>query len=97
MNLMAEDLAHHADELEGADVADTVIYPVGILAGGQNALVTQDRQMLRDVALRSPDVIDDVLDTHLPIAEGAEDLEAQWVRHGLERTRSPVYVSIIGE
>ena len=46
MTLMAEDLAHHANELQGADVTDAVIHPVGILARGQNPLVAQDCQVL---------------------------------------------------
>jgi hypothetical protein len=32
MRVLAEDLAHHADELEGAGVAHSVVHPVGIFA-----------------------------------------------------------------
>ena len=52
MGVSAENLAHHVDQLQCAAVADPVKDPVGILAGIENAFVTQDRQMLGDVALR---------------------------------------------
>lgn len=84
MALLTEDFAHHADQLEGADVANAVVDPVSVLASRQYALVPQDRQVLGDVALGSAHVIDDVLDTDLAITESAEDLEPQRMGHGLE-------------
>src|SRR5262245_30295850 len=48
----AKYFTHHAQQLQRALVADPIVDAVGILAGAQHALVAQDRQMLRDIALR---------------------------------------------
>lgn len=40
--LMAKNLTHHANELEGADIAHPIIDPVGVFAGGKNTFVPQD-------------------------------------------------------
>lgn len=81
----AEDLAHQHDELERALIADAVEDAIGVLARLQHAFVTQDREVLRDIALRGADGIDDFLHALLSVAEYAEDLEAQGVGDGLER------------
>ena len=38
----AKDLAHHADELKGAGIGDTVEDPVGLLAGFEDSLVSEN-------------------------------------------------------
>ena len=83
----AEDLAHHADQLKGACIPDTIINTIGLLARQQYALVPQNRQMLRDIALRRTDRIDNLLHTGLLVANHAQYLEAQGMRNRLERTR----------
>lgn len=53
--------------------------------------------MLRDIALRGSDMIDDVLYTNLLIPERAEYLQAEWMGHRLERPRSTLDIGIIRE
>jgi hypothetical protein len=95
--LMAKNLTHHANELEGADVAHPIVDPVGVFAGGKNAFVPQDGEMLGDIALGSPHIIDDILYADLPVSQGTEDLEPKRVRHGLQRTRGTIDVIIVGK
>lgn len=47
----AEYVAHHSQQFERAGVAYPVKHAVGVLAGTQHALVAQNGQVLRDVAL----------------------------------------------
>ena len=47
----AEGLTHHINEFEDASIADPVKNPVGILAGTNNTLVPQYRQVLGNIAL----------------------------------------------
>lgn len=82
--VMTEHLAHQPNELQGARVADAIEYPVGILARGENAFIAQNGQMLRDIALRGADMIDDILDIHFLIAKNTQNLESQRMRHGFE-------------
>lgn len=93
----AENLSHHADQLEQASICDTVENPVGVFARVQNPLVAKDRQMLRDVALRRPDLVDDVLDADLIVTKGAEDLQSEGMGDGFQRARRTVYISVGGE
>lgn len=66
---------------------DAVVHTVGVLARLQDALVAQDGEVLRDVALRCAHRLDDVLHALFATAEHAQDLEAQGVRDCLERAR----------
>ena len=50
---------------------------VGTLSRTEDALFPEDRQVLRDVALGSPDRLDDVLYAQLVLAQDAQDLQPQ--------------------
>src|SRR5262245_2820495 len=84
MRAAAKYLTHHAEQLQRALVADPIEDPVGILAGAQDAFVAQDREMLRDIALRRSHRIDNVLDAEFPLAQYTQDLQTQRMRHGLD-------------
>ena len=90
-----EQLAHQHDELQGATVTDAVVDAVCILACLQDLLVTQDREMLGDVALRGADGFDDVLHAQLALAQHAQDLEAQWMGDRLEGARGRLDMLIL--
>jgi hypothetical protein len=51
----------------------------------QDALVAQDGEMLRDIALRGADGFDDVLHAGFLVADHAEDFQAQRMRDRLQR------------
>jgi hypothetical protein len=53
--------------------------------------------MLRDIALRGSDMIDDVLYTNLLIPECAEYLQSERMGHRLERSRSALDIGVIRE
>lgn len=82
----AEDFLHHVDQAQRACIADPVIDSIGVLAARQDALVAKDGKMLGYIALRGTHMLDDILHADLPGAQDAEYLQAQGVRHGLERT-----------
>ena len=77
--IAAENLAHHANQLQGARIADTIVNAVGILARQQNSLFAQYGQMLRDVALRRADRIDNLLYASLLVTDHTQYLETQRV------------------
>lgn len=83
--MTTEHFTHHADQPQRAIIAHAIKHPVGIFAGGEDTFITQDRKVLGDVALRCPDLIDNILHAYLLVAQGAQDLEPQRMRHGLER------------
>ncbi len=87
MGNAAEYLTHQPDQLQRALVNHAVEDAVCILAGLQHAFVAQDGEVLRNIALRSADGIDDVLNTDLLVAHDAQDLETQRVRDSLEGAR----------
>src|SRR2546429_4333403 len=73
----AQHLAHGGDKLQRALVAHGIIDVVGTLSRTEDALFPEDRQVLRDVALGSPDRLDDVLYAQLVLAQDAQDLQPQ--------------------
>jgi len=77
----AEYFTHHANQPQGAAIADAIIYAVGILAGCEDALVAQNGEVLRDVALRGTDTLDNILYADLLVTKGAQDFQPQRVRH----------------
>ena len=97
MSVGAEDLAHHADQLQRAGITDPVIDTVRIFPRRKDPLVSQDRQVLGYVALGGTDVLYDILHAHLFGTEGAEDLEAERMGHRLERAGCPIDVIIVRE
>ena len=89
--------SHGFHEPQYALVADAVEDLVGVLPGFQDAFVTQDREVLGNVALRSTDHVDEILYAGLPgSTQDTQNLQPQWVRHRLERARSVVYVRLAG-
>lgn len=82
--MRAEYLAHHPDELQGPEVADPIVDPIGVFARGKNTLVPQNGQVLRYVALRGAYLLYDILYTDLLVSQGAQNLQPQRMRHGLE-------------
>lgn len=91
----AKNAAHHDDKLQRALVADAVKDPVGILARQQNAFLAQDGEMLRYVALRRADGIDDILNACLLVAQDAQYLQTQRMRDGFERSRGRLDVFLL--
>src|SRR4051812_40999123 len=83
----AEDLARERDHLHDAHVGDAIEDARSVLARLEQAVVAQDREVLRDVALRRADRLDDLRDRELLVAHEAEDLQPQGMRHGLHRAR----------
>lgn len=77
-----EHIPHHAHQFEGARIADAVEHAVGIFVGGEYAFVSQDGEVLRDVALRRPNLLDDVLYAQFARGKNAQYLEAQRVGDG---------------
>jgi len=81
--------------LQGALIAHPVINAIGVLARHQHAFFPQDGQMLGDIALRSTDCLDDVLDTCLVFAKHAQDFQAQRVGDGFQRTGGQLDVLLL--
>jgi len=52
--------------------------------------------MLGNIALGRSDTLDDFLNADFLIAQDAENLESQRVRHSLERTRGSLDIFIVG-
>ena len=78
-------LAHHDHELQSALIGDAIKNPVGIFARLQYAFVSQDTQVLGDIALRGTDGLNNVLHTDLVRPQNTKNLQAQRVRNRLER------------
>ncbi len=57
---------------------------IRLLARDDDVLVAQLLEVLGDVALRGPRLVDDLADGQLAVAEGAEDLPPQRVGHRLQ-------------
>lgn len=72
--LVTEDVLHHTDEAQGTCIAHTVKNAIRIFAGRQDALITQNGQVLGDVALRGANAIDNLLNANFAIAKGTEYL-----------------------
>lgn len=68
--------AHHLNQVYDAFVVDEVVNPVGFLFIIKNALVSQYRQMLRNVALAGAYLLNDVLDANGVAAEYAQNLKS---------------------
>ena len=83
----AENLAHHANQLQRAGIANPIINAVGFLARDQNTLFAKNGKMLGNVALRSAYGLDNLLNTGFLIPDHAKDLESQGMRYRLQRTR----------
>jgi hypothetical protein len=84
--IAAKNLAHHADQLQGSGVADTIEDTISILAREQHPFFTQDCQMLRDIALRGTHRLDNLLHASLLITHYAQNFQAQRMRYRLQRT-----------
>jgi len=52
--------------------------------------------MLGNIALGRTDMVNDVLDADFSVAQGAKDLETQWMRHGFQRAGSLLDILIAG-
>lgn len=83
-----KNLPHHGYQLEGARVTHAVKDSIGVLARHEDTLVTQNGQMLGNVALRSTDRVNNVLDAHFFRPDDAEDLQAQGMGNRLQRPGS---------
>ena len=59
--MRAKHFPHHPDQTQGTGIANPVIDAVGILAGCEDVLVSKDRKVLGNIALRGTDLIDDFL------------------------------------
>src|SRR5882672_11636568 len=68
--------------MQRALVAYGIIHVIGVLSRTEDAFFPEDRQVLRDVALRSPDRLDDILHAQLMLAQNAQDLQPQRMRDG---------------
>lgn len=62
---------HHFDELEHALVIDKVVDTVCFLFVAENVFLSQDRKMLRDVALAGTYLFNDILHTNRVVAQDA--------------------------
>ena len=82
----AKHFAHHANQLQHPPVADPVVNTIGILAGKQDTFVAQNRQMLRNIALRGTNGLNDLLHASLLIADHTQYLEAQRMGYRLQRS-----------
>lgn len=91
----AKNFAHHADELEQALVANSVVHPIGFFAGNQNTLVPQNGQVLGNVALRSADRINNFLNTSFFSANDAENFQAQGMGNRFKRASGEVNVFLL--
>lgn len=83
----AKYIAHHSDQLQRTQIADAIKYAVRILASRQYAFIPQYRQMLRDIALRCPDLFNDILHADLLVAKHAQNLQAQRMCNRLDSMR----------
>ena len=84
--IAAENLAHHANQLQRAGVTNTIVDPIGVLAREQNALFAKDCKVLGNIALRSAYGLDNLLYTSILITNHAQNLEAQGMRYRFQRT-----------
>src|SRR5438552_14669917 len=78
----AQHFAHGSDKMQRTLVAHGIIHVIGILSRTEDALFPEDRQVLRDVALGSPDRLDDVLYAQLMLAKDAQDFQPQRMSDG---------------
>ena len=85
--MCAEYIAHHAYQFECARIADAIVNPVGIFARGQHALIAQNGQVLRDIALRGAHVIYNILYADFLIPQQAQYFQPKRMGDGLDRQR----------
>jgi hypothetical protein len=87
--MATKNILEHLDELQCARVVDVVIDAISVFLAGKYAFVPQDAQVLRYVALSGADLFDDVLNADFVGAQGAQYLQSQRMRHGLQTLGSP--------
>ena len=73
LRMTAKDLSHHPDQAQHAFIPNPVVNSVGVLSRDQDPLLPQDAQMLGNIALRRANMLYDILNTNLLIAERAEN------------------------
>jgi hypothetical protein len=74
--------------LQSALVTDSIENPIGILACQQDIFFPKNGQVLRNVALRRTNRINDFLHTGFLITQDAKNLEPQRMSNRLEGTSS---------
>lgn len=67
--------AHHLDEADDSFVVNEIKNPIGILFVVENAFVSQNGQMLGNIALGGAHLIDDLLHADRLVAENAKDFQ----------------------
>ena len=81
----AEGVAHGRHQRQDIVVTDPVKNLIGIFARREDILVTQDRQMLGDVALGRADEFDQILYAgFLDACEDTQNLQSQRMSHGFQ-------------
>src|SRR5579864_1747348 len=81
----AKHFAHRCDELKRALIAHRIVHAVGVSPPAEDVLLAQDGEVLRNVALRGADGLDDILHAHFLLAEHAQDFQPQGMRDRLHR------------
>lgn len=94
--VVTEDFLHHFDQSQCALIVNPVEYLIGFFVEGQQAFVTQYRQMLGDVALGGSYLFYDFLDTGGTFPKTAQNFQPDRVGHRLKATRRLYNIFIIG-
>src|SRR3989454_10233817 len=93
----AQHFAHGSDKMQRTLVAHGIIHVIGFLSRTEDAFFPEDRQVLRDVALRSPDRLDDVLHAQFVLAQNAQNLQPQRMRNGPHCAGHPLDLLLAAE
>ena len=70
----AKNLAHFLEYFQSSEVTDTVVHAICVFAGAKYTLVAHDGQMLRNIALRRPNALDNVLNTDFALPQDRNNL-----------------------
>ena len=77
--MRAENFPHHAQQLQGTAVTYSIVDAVGIFTGVEDAFITQDCQMLGNVALRGANLFNYVMHANFVVPQSTKYLQAQRV------------------
>ena len=80
---VTENVTHHFNELQHAFIINEIKNTVGFFFAAKDVFFSKNSQMLGDVALTGADLVHNVLHADRLSAEDAQNLQSQWVRHGL--------------
>ncbi len=94
LNTGAEQRLHLLHQLDDSWVVDAVIDKVGVLTIVNNSLAAKDVEVLGYVGIGGLYLLSDITHRHFFVLEQAENLQADWMRHGFQEFGHCLYLFV---